>query len=129
MYSTHIFVSYSSPMPKQVALAERCNVAYAMSLIGGKWKIVILLKLFEGTLRFAELRRQLADISEGVLTVQLKELESDGLIVRDSDGTFPSRSEYYLTPAGASLAPALRIIDGWGAAKRDTQPSTSVAAV
>ncbi len=105
-------------MPKQIALAERCDVAYAMSLIGGKWKIVIVWKLLEGTLRFAELRRQLSEISEGVLSVQLNELENDGLIRRDSDGTFPLRAEYRLTPAGEALAPALQVIDLWGREQR-----------
>lgn len=105
-------------MPKQVAFAEQCNVSYAMSVIGGKWKIVIVWKLLRGSLRFAELRRQLGDISEGVLSVQPKELEDDGLIERDSDGTFPLRTDYRLTPAGQALSPALQIIDAWGQEQR-----------
>lgn len=115
-------------MPKQIAFAEQCDVAYALSLIGRKWKIVIVWKLLKGTLRFAELRRQLSDISEGVLSVQLRELENDGLVVRDSDGTFPLRAEYRLTPAGEALAPALQVIDIWGKAQRDARSAVYVSA-
>ena len=101
-------------MTKQVLLAKSCNVAYAMSIVGGKWKIAIIWKLMGHELRFAELRRQLSGISEGVLITQLKELERDGIITRTSYNQVPPRVEYSLTPKGEELETALQALDQWG---------------
>ncbi len=105
-------------MAQQVALIDECDVAYAMSVLGGKWKIVIVWKLLEGTFRFAELRRALPGIAEGVLINQLKELERDGVIERRSLNRVPPHVEYRLNKHATDLQPALQVLDHWGRAHR-----------
>lgn len=101
-------------MAKQVALVDECGVAYAMSVLGGKWKMAIVWKLYDGTLRFAQLRRALVGVSEGVLITQLKELERDGLIVRHALDRVPPHVEYSVSALTRDLEPALRLLDHWG---------------
>lgn len=95
-----------------------CGVAYALTLIGGKWKIAIIWKLVPGRLRFSELRRRIAGVSEGVLINQLKELEKAGIIQRISFNTVPPHVEYKLTPRGHALEAALRALELWGTEQR-----------
>lgn len=105
-------------MTKQVALVDECGVAFAMSVLGGKWKMAIVWKLLGGTLRFAALRRELAGVSEGVLITQLKELERDGLVVRTALDRVPPHVEYSLSQQTRDLEPALRMLDAWGDSNR-----------
>jgi DNA-binding HxlR family transcriptional regulator len=105
-------------MAQQVALVDECGVAYAMSVLGGKWKMAIIWKLLGGTMRFAELRRELVDVAEGVLITQLKDLERDGLVVRRALDRVPPHVEYSLSPRTLDLEPALRVLDHWGDAHR-----------
>ena len=105
-------------MTKSVLPVETCDVAYAMSLIGGKWKIYILWKLLKGKKRFAELRRAISGISEPVLIAQLKELERDGLVRRTSYPVVPPRVEYELTPLAYKLNEALLRLRSWGSQAR-----------
>jgi DNA-binding HxlR family transcriptional regulator len=107
---------YTLVMTKKSLYADECSVAYAMSIIGGKWKIAIIWKLLDGRLRYSELRRRLGDISEGVLINQLKELEVDAIVRRIDYKEVPPHVEYELTQRGKSLQSALREIDHWGAA-------------
>lgn len=102
-------------MTKKLQYADDCNVGYAMSIIGGKWKIAIIWKLTEGSLRYGQLRAKLSSISEGVLINQLKELQADGIITRNDHKTVPPHVEYRLTPQGKKLEQALRRIEQWGA--------------
>jgi DNA-binding HxlR family transcriptional regulator len=102
-------------MSKHPVRANDCNVAYAMSFIGGKWKIAIIWKLVGKRLRYSALRAQLGDISEGVLIHQLKELESDGLVRRIDFKEVPPHVEYELTERGSALKAALQSIEAWGA--------------
>ncbi len=112
-------------MAKQVALVENCDVAYAMSLLGGKWKIVIIWKLRKAPLRYGQLRRELPGIAEGVLITQLKELERDGLVLRHSSGAVPPHVEYTVAPAIHALTPALEALDTWGRIhRRSSVPAT-----
>lgn len=112
-------------MAKQVALVDECGVAYAMSVLGGKWKMAIIWKLLGGTLRFAELRRALVGVAEGVLIVQLRELERDGLVVRRALDRVPPHVEYSVSARTRALEPALRVLDGWGDANRPALPTGS----
>jgi DNA-binding HxlR family transcriptional regulator len=91
-----------------------CSVEAAISLIDGKWKCVILFHLQEGPIRFNELRRRLGDVTQRMLTNQLRELEVDGLIEREVFAQVPPRVEYSLSERGRSLAPVLDALKRWG---------------
>ncbi|OQP61724.1 HxlR family transcriptional regulator [Niastella vici] len=92
-----------------------CAMDITMDYIGGKWKSVVLWYLKNGTHRFAELKKLIPDITEKMLSIQLRALEEDGLIVRKVYGKKPPmRVEYSLTEFGATLIPALNAIAKWG---------------
>ena len=92
-----------------------CAMDITMDYIGGKWKSVILWYLRKETMRFSELKQRIPDITEKMLSLQLKTLEADGLIQRASFGTKPPlRVEYSLTAFGKTLIEPLEIIAKWG---------------
>lgn len=91
-----------------------CAVEGALALIDGKWKGVVLYHLFEGTLRFNELRRRLANCTQRMLTNQLRELEADGLIARKVYPEVPPKVEYSLTDKGRTLEPVIMALKAWG---------------
>ena len=91
-----------------------CPVATTVGLIGNKWKILIIRNLLNGTFRFGELRKGIDNISQKVLTDNLRELESDGLIVRKIYAEVPPRVEYSLSPLGNSLKPIINDMEIWG---------------
>jgi len=91
-----------------------CSVEAAISLIDGKWKCVILFQLLRGTLRFNEIRRRVPGVTQRMLTNQLRELEADGLIVRQVYAEVPPKVEYSLSPLGRSMEPVLMALKGWG---------------
>lgn len=105
-------------MTKQMPWTDECDVALAMSVIGGKWMIAIIWALVERPYRFGELRREIVGISEGVLIAQLKELERNGIVYRHSYDEVPPRVDYSLTAQGRGLEQALRELDAWGATYR-----------
>lgn len=85
-----------------------CPAYRVLRLLTGKWKPAILFHLRAQTLRFGDLRRCLPEVSQKVLTAQLKELESDGVIVRTLYPDVPPRVEYALSPLGIALLPLLQ---------------------
>ncbi len=92
-----------------------CTVSLAMDLIGGKWKAVILYHLLEAPQRYNELRRAMSGVTERTLSIQLQQLEKDGLIAREAFGQKPPiKVVYSLTEFGRSCAPVLNAILGWG---------------
>lgn len=95
-----------------------CGVVYTLDLIGGRWKMLILYKLGSGRKRFSELRKHLPNISERMLTLQLKELEKDHLIVRTVYPEVPVRVEYELTEQARVLSPIWQEMEKWGDAHR-----------
>jgi len=93
---------------------EECSVRAALSVIGGKWKPVIARYLMLETKRFGELRKSMPDVTQKMLTQQLRELERDGVIQRKIYQEVPPKVEYSLTPYGDTLRPILRELCKWG---------------
>src|SRR5215469_5735424 len=91
-----------------------CAVEATADIIGGKWKAVILYYLFKGTKRFNELRRLLPEVTQRMLTLQLRELEQDGIVHREVYREVPPRVEYALTEFGTSLGPIIVQMLAWG---------------
>ncbi len=92
----------------------RCTVSVTLAIIGGKWKSLILWHLSFKTLRFSQLQRRLAKVTQKMLTQQLRELEADGLIHREVYAEVPPRVEYSLTELGESVVPILQQMYQWG---------------
>lgn len=93
----------------------RCYFELALSAIGGKWKPIILYHLgVAGVLRFGELRKGMSEITEKMLTQQLRELEKDGLVHREVYPQVPPKVEYSLTEFGETLLPLLLHMREWG---------------
>src|SRR3954468_1883329 len=91
-----------------------CAMDVAMSYIGGKWKTVVLWYLLDGPKRFSQLKRDIPDITEKMLSLQLKQLEKDGILTRKIYAEVPPRVEYFLTKEGKTLVPMLKEIAAWG---------------
>lgn len=91
-----------------------CSVEATISLMDGKWKCVILFHLLDGTARFNEIRRRIPEVTQRMLTNQLRELEADGLIERKVYPQVPPKVEYSLSPLGQSLEPVLLALKVWG---------------
>ncbi|MCP4520434.1 MAG: winged helix-turn-helix transcriptional regulator [Cytophagales bacterium] len=92
-----------------------CCASLTMGLIGGKWKTVILYHLMSGTLRYSELRKLMPTVTERTLSLQLKALEEDTLIIRKvSNKKPPLKVEYSLTEFGETLIPVVQSIADWG---------------
>jgi Predicted transcriptional regulators len=96
-------------------ITYKCAIALALSIIGGKWKPLILWHLKDNVLRFGELKRTLCNVTQKMLTQQLRELEADGLICRNIYTQIPPKVEYSLTDKGYSVLPILEKISEWGA--------------
>jgi len=97
-----------------------CPILTAITIIGGKWKLPIIYNLREETLRFSELKRALPNVTQKMLTQQLRELERDGLISRKVYAQVPPKVEYSLTPITKKLEPILASMCEWGREYRDT---------
>ncbi|AFH63413.1 winged helix-turn-helix transcriptional regulator [Paenibacillus caseinilyticus] len=93
---------------------EGCPVEITLSIIGGKWKGIILYELLEGPKRFQELRRALPSVTQKMLTLQLRELEQEGVLHREVHQQVPPKVEYSLTPMGRRLEPLIQEMKRWG---------------
>lgn len=91
-----------------------CPVETTLTLISDKWKILILRDLMPGTKRFGELKRSVGNVSQKVLTTQLRQMEESGLLTRTVYAEVPPRVEYTLTELGYSLKPVLDAMWNWG---------------
>ncbi len=104
-------------------LEYHCAMDVTMKYIGGKWKTVVLWYLKNKTYRFGELKKQIPDITEKMLSLQLKALQEDGLVKRESFDEVPLRVEYSLTDFGISLIPVINAIAKWGCDLAETKGS------
>lgn len=99
--------------PEDAAL---CPIRNVLAMVSGKWQILILMELSEGPMRFSALKRQIGDITQRVLTENLRSLERDGFLVRHVDPGPPIKSTYSLTPLGEELSEKLMPLAAWAGA-------------
>lgn len=92
----------------------KCPIDITLAVVGGKWKASILWHLSHDTLRFSNLQRLFSDTTRKMLTQQLRELESDGLVHREVYPQVPPKVEYSLTDKGRSIYPILELMCAWG---------------
>lgn len=104
----------STNFANKQTLAEECSEAYASNIIGGQWTLVICSWLSEGKLRFGELKERLPNITERMLTLQLRKLEEHKIISRTVYAEVPPRVEYELTAIGHELMPIIKALENWG---------------
>jgi DNA-binding HxlR family transcriptional regulator len=97
-----------------------CGIRNLLDRVGDKWSLMIIDILSEGTLRYSELDHKIGSISQKMLTVTLKSLETDGLIDRKVYPQVPPRVEYSLTELGETLLPSIMMLKKWAA---DSQPA------
>ena len=102
-----------------------CDMTYAVQLIGGRWKLLIMAGLEKRPLRYGELKRNISQISERMLTLQLRELEEDGILKRTVFAEVPPRVEYELTAIGKELVPICLELSNWGTKHRTLASSQS----
>ena len=91
-----------------------CPVEVTLKLISDRWKVLIIRDLLDGTKRFGELRKSVGNVSQKVLTANLRSMEDDGLVTRKVYPEVPPRVEYTLTKTGKSLKPILDSMVEWG---------------
>ena len=94
---------------------EGCPVEVTLDAIGGKYKGMILYHLLDGTKRFGELRKLMPPVTQRTMTIQLRELETVGVVHRQVYAVVPPKVEYSLTELGRTLEPILRLMQEWGA--------------
>ncbi|MCW2310006.1 winged helix-turn-helix transcriptional regulator [Rhodobium gokarnense] len=92
-----------------------CPVTTTLEILGGRWKPIILYCLQDGPVRFNALKRMIPGITQRMLTLSLRELESDGLILRHVREVVPPHVDYAMSPLGESLKPVLHAMSEWGA--------------
>jgi DNA-binding HxlR family transcriptional regulator len=110
---TAIKESSTNYQNKQAILNE-CPVTFTLEKMGGRWKPLILYQLQQGVLRYGQLKKTIPAITEKMLVQHLRELEADGLIVRDVKPVVPPHVEYSLTQTGKTLTPILNAMALWG---------------
>jgi DNA-binding HxlR family transcriptional regulator len=96
------------------ATRDKCGVETTIAVVGGKWKPMILYALLSGPRRFGELTQMIPEITQRMLTLQLRELEEDGVIAREVYKQAPPKVEYSLTPLGQTIEPILSLMQQWG---------------
>lgn len=100
---------------------QPCAVEITLNLISGKWKGIILYRLLFRKHRFNELKRSMPNVTHRTLTLQLRELEADGIVKRTVYAEVPPRVEYELTELGLSMSPIIQAIYDWGENYRRSQ--------
>ncbi|AHF08146.1 HxlR family transcriptional regulator [Desulfitobacterium metallireducens DSM 15288] len=101
-------------MNEQCLRYEKCPMVLVQELLAGKWKILILWYLSYNTLRFSDIKRLLPQVTQKMLTQQLRSLEEDKLIYRKVYPVVPPKVEYGLTEVGKGILPILKLMHGFG---------------
>ena len=101
-------------------VASPCPVTTTLSVIGGKWKPIILFTLEKEKKRFGEIKKMIPAISQKMLTQQLRELEADGIVHRKVYPVVPPKVEYSMTDYGRTLSPILKAMVDWGEKHKKT---------
>ena len=126
-YQKGTFIDFIAISKGAIFLMERelpaCPVETTLLMISDKWKVLILRDLLNGTMRFSELRRSIGNVSQKVLTANLRQMERDGLVHREVYPEVPPRVEYSLTEVGESLRPIIEAMKTWGNHYRDEHES------
>ena len=99
-------------------ISDCSDLVYAISIFGGRWKVLILRELEGGKMRFTELKNAMPKITERILSLQLKELEHQGLLSRTVHSSVPPKVEYELTEIGLELVPIWEKLNCWGSRHR-----------
>ena len=117
-YQKGTFVDFIAIREGVIFLMERelpaCPVETTLLMISDKWKVLILRDLLNGTMRVSELRRSVGNVSQKVLTANLRQMERDGLVHREVYPEVPPRVEYSLTETGRTLQPIIEAMKDWG---------------
>ncbi len=101
-----------------------CPVSATLSVIGGRWKPLILFVLMKrGVQRFGELQKRIPSVTQRMLTAQLRELERDGIVIRTAYAEMPPRVEYHLSEYGHTLKDVLYAMHHWGEKHKERYPS------
>ncbi|ACU04330.1 winged helix-turn-helix transcriptional regulator [Pedobacter heparinus] len=103
---------------------DSCGMAYSLSIIGGRWKPAILCRLLYGKMRYSDLKKSIANISERMLVAQLRELESEQVVRRIVHPVVPPRVEYELTELGLTMKQMLKAMSEWGNMHRNKVQGT-----
>ena len=107
---------------------DGCPIEATLDIVGGKWKVLILFYLMKGTVRFGEFQRLIPKITQRMLTLQLRELEEDGVVHREVYRQVPPKVEYSLTEFGRSLEPILILMRDWGVTYKERLARIATAA-
>lgn len=104
----------STQFENKKVLEQECFEVYASNIIGGQWALSICCYLMNGKHRFGELKKRLPNITERMLTLQLRKLEQDKIVKRTVYAEVPPRVEYELTAIGCELKPIIQELEKWG---------------
>ncbi|MBX3098864.1 MAG: helix-turn-helix transcriptional regulator [Salinibacterium sp.] len=104
--------------------APGCPIERSVTILDGKWTLLILRELFAGTRRFGQLRTELTGVSPKTLTERLRTMEQQGLVHREIYPEVPPRVEYSLTPLGRTLEPVIHSLRDWGTQWAEQVPDT-----
>ena len=106
--------------PRKKHASEQCQaISEVLARVGDKWTVLVVSRLGRGSMRFNELKRNVGDISQRMLTLTLRALERDGLVTRTVFPTVPPRVEYELTALGRSLLAPVQSLTGWATEHRE----------
>lgn len=104
----------STHFENKSVLSKKCTGIYAFNIIGGQWTLAICCYLEDKTLRFGELKKLLPNITERMLTLHLRKMEENKLVIRTVYPEVPPRVDYKLTDSGKELIPILKTLRNWG---------------
>ena len=108
-------------------LRDECPVKAAIDVIRGRWKPSILRELHQGARRFTELRATMPEVTAQILTIQLRQLEADEIVIRTVYPEVPARVEYQLSPYGTTLSRVMEELEAWGTGYLQRQQAVRAA--